>query len=239
MMDFSGIDLNATGTVALRRMAREAGIKGMSSAKGDDLRAVLAPLQMEQEAEKAAAAAAPAPAKKNLCGVCGVRRIGTTGSDPKSAKMADLCGLCMDEGGWENSHNDEGHGDEEFPVREALTVGCWICHPELNLAKNFTAGRSRAGMVILAKGTKIHKSQTFKVHAETSGWTVQILGSVIGDGGEGDGEERYVAIARRGDDLIELAWNGRAYDYSSSSANLNGKSRKVRNLKEATRLLSA
>jgi hypothetical protein len=83
-----------------------------------------------------------------ICNVCGKRTIGTKGSDPMSARIAGLCGLCMDEGGWENTHSDNGH-DAILAKREALSDsglspeeqeeidGCWICYPELNEAANW------------------------------------------------------------------------------------------------------
>lgn len=104
------------------------------------------------------------------------------------------------------------------------------------------ARRSRRGMVIVAKGTEIHKSATFKDAAEAAGWDVAILGSVVwqmNEDGEGYEIERFVARASKDGNLIELAWNGRAYDYPTSYAILNGKNRKVRNLKEALRVLAA
>jgi hypothetical protein len=54
---------------------------------------------------------------------------------------------------------------------------------------------------------------------------------------EGEGT-RYYATATRGDEAIALAWDGRAFDYPASSAHFGGKARKVRNLKEALRLLA-
>ena len=98
------------------------------------------------------------------------------------------------------------------------------------------ARRSRRGMVIVAKGTEVHKSQTFKVAAEAAGWTVTVTGEVY------DGETeatRYYADAYKGENAIQLAWDGRAYDYPASSALINGKNRKIRNLKEALRILAS
>ena len=215
----------------LRKAFTAQGIKGFSSANRATFTAAIEAAEVAAYAEDAARKPVAAPvAKKGSCNVCGKRRA--------AKNLNGQCEPCFEEGGWENTHNDSNHEGDEGDAADR--EDCWICHPELNRAQaEPKAGRSRAGMVILAKGSEVHKSQTFKVHAEISAWTVQILGSVIGDGGEGDGEERWVAIARRGDDVIELAWNGRAYDYHSSSAFLNGKSRKVRNLKEATRLLVA
>jgi hypothetical protein len=71
-----------------------------------------------------------------LCNVCNIRRAYTGAKGTETAAHgSEMCNYCYEEGTWENSHNDEGHDDKEFPVREELTSGCWICHPELNLAQ--------------------------------------------------------------------------------------------------------
>jgi hypothetical protein len=100
------------------------------------------------------------------------------------------------------------------------------------------SGRSRAGMVIVAKGSEVHKSEIFRKAAEAAGWTVEMQRETyeLEDDAEGEGT-RYYATATRGNDSISLAWDGRAYDYPSSSATINGKGRKIRNLKEALRVL--
>jgi hypothetical protein len=243
MIDLTATDLTTKTAVELRSIGSQAGVKGAAKARKSDLLAALLPIQDEQRAAKQPKI--EVAKRSNLCGVCGKRRIGTTGQDPKSAKLADLCGLCFDEGGWENSHSDSNHDGilstpeaDRTPEQLAEIDGCWICFPQLNLAQAEPTGRSRAGMVILAKGDETHKSQTFKAHAEAAGWKVSILGSVVSDE-DGEEIERYVATAKRGKDRMTMAWDGRAYDYAGSSAFLNGKSRKVRNLKEATRLLVA
>lgn len=84
-----------------------------------------------------------------LCNVCGKRRVGTTGEDPASAKHSGMCGLCYDEGGWENTHQDNNHEaikqfgpqtDYEVSEQDDFMVNCWICHPELNLAQTWKGG---------------------------------------------------------------------------------------------------
>lgn len=89
-------------------------------------------------------------------------------------------------------------------------------------------GKSRAGMVIIAKGSEVHKSEVFKIAAQAAGWTVTITSG---------GEDHFYADAHKDGNAVQLAWEGRAYDYHASSATFGGKSRKVRNLKEALRLL--
>jgi hypothetical protein len=197
--------------------------------------------------------AAPAPAKKsNKCGICGLRK-NYSGAGEKAPRSSEMCNPCFAEGGWENTHSDHNHntiaeiiehaGHDQLSDSDKAEVEfmaeCWICHPELNLAKaEPKAGRSRAGMVIVAKGSEIHKSETFRVAAESAGWSVTMLRETyeLEENAEGEGT-RYYATARRGNDWISLAWDGRAYDYPGSSSEFGGKARKVRNLKEALRLL--
>lgn len=169
-------------------------------------------------------------AKKGMCIVCTIRK----GTSKNGRDFRDMCDACYQEAGWENTHSD---GDHENGTE--TDDACWICHPELNKAKaEAKAGRSRAGMVIVAKGSEIHKSETFRVAAEGAGWTVTMERETYELEADAEGEgTRYYATATKGDDSISLAWDGRAYDYPASSAELSGKGRKVRNLKEALRLL--
>lgn len=243
MIDLTNTDLTAKTAVELRKIGAEAGIKAASKGKKADLLAALIPMQDAQRAERDAKTAAALKSTKGTCGICGKRR-NYTGPGEKAPRLSEMCNPCFAEGGWENTHSDANHEAilatpeaDRTPEQLDEIDGCWICYPELNLAKaEPKAGRSRAGMVIVAKGTEVHKSNTFKVAAEAKGWTVSILGSVVT--GEDDEEiERFVAVATKGADRMELAWNGRAYDYPSSNATLAGKGRKVRNLKEALRML--
>jgi hypothetical protein len=102
------------------------------------------------------------------------------------------------------------------------------------------ARRSRRGMVIVAKGTEIHKSQTFAEAAKAAGWSVMITrtADVVEEDGEEFELERYVAIASRNGSSVEASWIGKAWDYPNASAGIGGKVRKVRNLKEALRILA-
>ncbi len=68
----------------------------------------------------------------------------------------------------------------------------------------------------------------------TSWPSVKVTISTEDDGKEG---QRLRALATKGEGTISLAWEGRAYSYPNSEAFLNGKARKVRNLKEALRLI--
>jgi hypothetical protein len=101
------------------------------------------------------------------------------------------------------------------------------------------ARRSRRGMVIVAKGTEIHKSATFKQVAEANGWTVTIdvTARMVEEDGEFYEIECYTATAEQKGSIVVGSWVGRAWDYAGASAGVGGKARKVRNLKEATRIL--
>jgi hypothetical protein len=157
LIEITDEQLDATGTVALRKLAKELGFKGMSSSRGGDIRSAVRHARNAQiELDKVAAL-----------------------------------------------------NEAKRPAR---------------------IGRSRAGMTIIARGTEIHKSATFKEAAEAAGW------KMIGPHHIED-NNTYVATAVKGQDKIELVWNGRAYDYAASSARLAGKARKIRNLKEALRSL--
>lgn len=104
------------------------------------------------------------------------------------------------------------------------------------------ARRSRRGMVIVAKGTEVHKSQVFAEAAQAAGWSVTITrdAQLVEDEetGETYEEERYVAIAQQKGAMVQASWNGRAWDYPNAFAGVGGKARKVRNLKEALRILA-
>ena len=102
------------------------------------------------------------------------------------------------------------------------------------------ARRSRRGMVIVAKGTEIHKSQTFAEAAKAAGWSVTITrdAQIIEEDGEEFEVDRYVAIATQKGSMVQASWNGKAWDYPNAFAGVGGKARKVRNLKEALRILA-
>jgi hypothetical protein len=205
----------------LRKIFTTQGVKGASSWKREDFNAFIAGDHEAAIREDAARTPAPKAHKRGFCTDCGRK---------ESFRGSDLCDQCREYAEWENAHSDGGHERGEDVNEDAIS--CPVCHPELDPRTPRKTGRSRAGMVIVAKGTEVHKSATFKAAAEAAGWTVEISVQEYEDGGT-----RHFADAHRGEDAIQLAWNGRAYDYDASSALLNGKSRKVRNLKEALRLI--
>lgn len=236
----------------LRKAFASQGIKGFSSANRATFTAAIEAAEIAAYAEDAertpVAEVAPAAPEKGMCGVCGKRRSYTgKGTGVEDAPRAsDLCNFCFTEGGWENAHSDSAHegilvvaAADRTEDQNLEISGCWICFPDLNLVnREARPGRSRAGMVIVAKGTEIHKSETFRVAAEAAGWTVTMLRETYELEADAEGEgTRYYATATRGEESISLAWDGRKYDYAESGASFAGKGRKVRNLKEALRLL--
>jgi hypothetical protein len=67
---------------------------------------------------------------RKLCTVCEIRTqyTGTGVGVDDAPHLSDMCNLCYTEGGWENTHSDEGHD------AETMDDDCWICHPNLNRA---------------------------------------------------------------------------------------------------------
>lgn len=217
--------------VELRKMGAALNIPGAAKGRKADLITAIMALVVEakrvedekiaeqalaEDRAKASAKPVSAKPKMGICGDCGRKA---------SKHHSTLCDACLEYAEAENTHSDQGH---EISAED----GCPVCHSELDPRTPKTNRKSRMGMVIVAKGSEIHKSLTFKEAAEAVGWTVEIERHEV----EVD-EFRYYATATKGTEVISLAWNGRAYDYPNSGAVLNGKDRKVRNLKEALRLL--
>jgi hypothetical protein len=220
-------EITALSSNALREYAKEINVKrSASDTKVTLLAKVLnRTLEMERELQEIAAmkikveTAARAPKTKKVCNVCSKRR----------ATQGELCDLCREEGEWENTHNDEAHGDNEAEVID--DPKCWMCHPELNKAQGGSRrGTSKAGMTIIAKGTHVHKSQLVKATLEGMFAKVSIETT----------EDRTVLTAtlerESGTYEIDARWIGNAWDYAAS-AGINGK--KVRNVKELLRKLGA
>lgn len=245
MIDLTATDLTAKTAVELRKIGSEAGVKGASKGKKAELLAALLPIQDAQRAvkhqemqAKVAAEQAKAP-KRNANGTLkGKCSDGCGRPITKKVIGPELCTECLEYAEWENAHSDEGHGQENGNADGAIPNDCPVCHPELDPRNVVKMGRSRAGMVIVAKGSEVHKSLLFKREAEAKGWTVEIAATVeTVEDGEIFEVEKHTATAIKGDEKMTLVWNGRAYDYPASGAVLRGKVRKVRNLKEALRLI--
>jgi len=267
ILDITDELLSASTTVALRKLARELGIKGMSSARGGDLRTAIKQArtaeQQRLDAEQAErdlaeqdtterdehmnaveAEAAPSKPKSSpkMCNVCGKRRPYTGGAGTEKAPHGSgMCNYCAEEGGWENAHSDRSHdairaevkgngdlSEQDRAEYEQFMADCWICHPEKNLAtreRNSATGVNRQGQVVVAKGDKI---KVFKEAAEAAGYQVA----------HDDTSYGYDTLtASNGTKVIEIVWFNSAYLYGPSFIEQGGKRRKVRNLKEALRLI--
>jgi hypothetical protein len=96
------------------------------------------------------------------CTICGNRNAKTgTGPGVDTSPYGDMCNLCYTEGGFENMHSDEGH---DLPMVDTSDNGCWICHPDLNLAA--TGAPSKVGHTNTAtKGP--HRSHAACAHPRT------------------------------------------------------------------------
>ena len=226
-----------TTVTSLRKIFTEQGIKGASKWKREDFDSATIAAEFAAYAEDASRK--PVEASKARKGMC-------TESCGRKAKENGLCEPCSEYGEWENTHSDDAHDQYADSTDEQVESmkNCPVCHPELDPRNaKVRTGRSRAGMVIVAKGSEFHKSETFRVAAVAAGWdvTVQRETYELEEDAEGEGTRFYATATKTtqlgADDSISLAWDGRAYDYPASGAVLAGKDRKVRNLKEALRLL--
>lgn len=246
-IDITSIDLDATGTVALRKLARELGIKGQSSARGADLRALIAPIQ-EHQKEQAAAKAAEAARKIEAPKVEAAK----PAKKEKAPKIRKQSLTESDWAGWENSHSDQDHenidrltveqthfakeenGEELFTayvasVREEIER-CPICHPELFRARKAqgTTGRysaSRAGMTmnVTRRMSAEEKAKLVAKLLPTSKITVRKSGDVVLTGVAENGAE------------VDLTFTPRSFNHKAST--VGGK--KVLNVAAALRAIRA
>jgi hypothetical protein len=92
------------------------------------------------------------------CPICDIRKMYTGDANgEKAPQLSEMCNPCYAEGGWENTHSDSNHDNilelledvewgktthetkaEYYAWKkecEAEISGCWICFPELNMAK--------------------------------------------------------------------------------------------------------
>lgn len=71
---------------------------------------------------------------RKLCDICNTRTAytGSGAGLEEAPRASDLCNFCFTEGGWENTHSDEGH---DLDMVDTTDNDCWICHPELNPAR--------------------------------------------------------------------------------------------------------
>lgn len=100
---------------------------------------------------------------RKVCAACNTRTVGTgPGTDPESAKGVGVCTTCYELAGWENTHSDSGHEDPEGSDSLDLANemdACWVCHPELNLAKDHTPAKAKAGHTSPRRTQLNHRTQ--------------------------------------------------------------------------------
>jgi hypothetical protein len=168
---------------------------------------------------------------------------------PANSEMPHLCIPCYTEAGWENTHSDQGHEGFEaltvkqtnFRTKAALEEwkaevrkeieGCWICRPELNKASAeyvSRAGTSRQGMKLSVTLKASGKEKAAEVQAKLPKGYAAKAQNV-------KGIVTLKAAISTGNGII-LRWdaNGR---FLSGEVQLEGKSRKVRNVAELLRIV--
>lgn len=224
-IDLTTIDLDATGTVELRKLGGKLGIKGASKMRGQDLRDAIAPIKAEQVEEARKAKAPKAPKGRKVCSICGKRAVGTgRGSDPDTARSMGYCAPCLEEGEWENTHSDNGH---EGNPDAAYTDDCWICHPELNEAQRETTARygtSRSGMVMHVTRKMTAEDKANLVAKEMKEATIMTAGGMI----------HLVGTGKNGK-TVDLSWDHRGR-FQHKASTVGGK--KVLNVSAALKALA-
>ncbi len=238
------MNLTDMKTTDLRKLAASENFKGQSSARKADLVALLTPhFEAKAEAERkeqerlaaAAALVAEAPASETVTarrrkGQCTEETFECKRPISKWAAGPELCDECLEYASWENTHSDMGHAVD--PNAEE-TESCPVCHPELDprtkVRRTNHTGSSKAGMVIYAKGSAEQKAKAVIEVAEERGMAYRT-----------EVQEGQLQL-HAGDDRINvtLRWDGAGrFDYTASTAVVNGKTRKVRNVSEARRFLT-
>jgi hypothetical protein len=155
---------------------------------------------------------------------------------------SQLCVLCNEEAEQENMHSDYGHdadidnltlGQTTLKTKKALAeykaevkaqqAECWICHTELNKAKeSYTqrTGTSRQGIVLTVPPKATAKDKALFLAAKIEGAKVRTVKGITTLKAEN----------------VTLVWDGRGR-FTSAGSLVNGK--KVRNVSEALRVLAA
>jgi hypothetical protein len=162
------------------------------------------------------------------CPICQNRKM-YSGKGPgvdEAARLSEMCNFCYTEGGWENTHNDNGH--EDANSGEPEMAGCWICHPELNLAtrpaRNAGAGTSRSGMRLTVSIRAAAKTKAEQVKAQLpEGYKATIRT-----------EKGITTLRAKGAVTLVLNWEGNRWIGGTAQAT-NGTAKKVRNASEALR----
>lgn len=185
------------------------------------------------------------------CTSCATRKPGqgsASKGDRDSAKSVGLCIPCYEFGGWENTHSDNAHdslanggadaaefsgGQETIDSITAEMKHCWVCHPELDeSSKTYVprAGTSRAGMKMNVTGGQngIEKAEAVQkaLGKRFALKVTKVKGRVVLDAAENGSPFGF-----------SIEWDSRGrFQYGPSTVNVNGKTRKVRNVSELLRL---
>lgn len=242
-------------TVELRKLAGQMGIKGMSSARKEQIIPVITAKveadYTEALAEFATRTAATAKPKGNRCSICGIRPVGGKGTgDREHAKTMGYCTPCLTEAEMDNAHSDYAHeeranaeeGTASYPTdaERAEMDTCWVCHPELNEANaEYVAPKG-----VARKGQKLHVSlrasgetkanETIAQLPEGANATVSVAKS---------GTTVLTVVVSSGDvtKVLTLVWDAAGrYSYPQSTVSTKGgKASKVRNVSEALRIANA
>ena len=160
------------------------------------------------------------------CPICEKRKM-YTGTGPGVDRVTghEMCNFCYTEGGWENEHNDDAHEQG----MQGKVDGCWICHPELNLAqkaKRNADGSSRVGMRLTVPIRATGKAKAEAVKAQLpEGYTATIR-TVKG----------RTTLTAKGAVTLVLHWEAaRGGFFSGTAQATNGTAKRVRNASEALR----
>jgi hypothetical protein len=191
--------------------------------------------------------------KPKMCRSCDARKVGNGAAygDVVTARSLELCVPCSEQGSWDNTHSDFGHDaagpehtDKTQPEAGHSVAECWACHPELN--PDYIApeaepepepteprkGTSRAGVVHCVRRTDTgrDKAKTVAAHISEALATKPTVRSY------GKGTISVRIVSERG--TVRLDWDADGHFLKSSKIDLGDRTRKVRNVSEAYRLLA-
>lgn len=223
-------EITALNSTDLKAYAKEIGVKRAASDTKADLTAkVLAKVdELRREAQEIAAMKAKAKIRTKVETAARAPKAKACTQQPCTRKVTenDMCTPHNEEGMWENTHEDEGHENLTGLEDDADQMyACWVCHPELNEATAAPRkSTSKAGMVILAKGTYHHKSELVRKAIEEAGGEIVKINHK---------DDKTQLLATFNGIEIVAGWTGDAFDYALAS--WDGK--KYRNVKELVRLL--
>lgn len=171
------------------------------------------------------------------CSICKVRPQMTAAERRAEGASRDMdyCVYCHTEALWENTHNDSGHGDPNGEANFTEESVCWICNPELNPANanyRLRTGTSRLGMIINVPLRADGKTKAGVVADKLAPRFATKVSTRKGI--------TTLTLDFAGDVSFKLRWDADGhYLYAASTATVNGKVRKVRNVAEALRIAAA